>query len=1012
MPPKLRLTLLGEVSIQKGKKAVDGLPSRAAEALFLYLACSRRPVAREKLAELLWADRSSAQGLTNLRTILTSLRRELDDHLVITREALAFNTKGDLWLDVDEFERQLGELGLPDHASLPRDEAAASKLRSALDLYRGDFLEGFHLRDGQGFEEWVILQRERLKRLAREGFRLLSRYHLENGFFSEGVESAARWLRLDPYDEEACRTQMWSFLRTGQRSAALQCYQSLKHRLSQDLGISPSPATTELFRRIQELDFPPAVKLPAFSSGFLGRATEIEELSRLLAASATRVVTVAGPGGIGKTRLAVEAARSLAERKPGQFLHGVHFVPLAALDTPSEIPARISEVIGLVFHGTDSLQKQLFDFLKEREVLLVLDNLEHLFDDAGGAIALLVELLRQAPGVRVLVTSRERLNLYDEVVFDVSGLEVPSGDSSAPQESSAVALFLQSAQRVKRDFSLAGRDQESVAHICRMVGGMPLAIELASAWTRQYSCGQIAAQIEKDLDFLASPYQDLAAGHRSLRAVFERSWSLLSPEEQAAFMRLSIFRGGFTLEAAQAVIGQGGAGLLISGLADQSLVQQQPDGRCDIHPMLLGYASEKLSASSADFETVAAAHTSYYLTFLTQLGDGESPDQRAAIRPERANIRASWERAIDAGLLQPLEHTAGILHSFFSVQSWFQEGIDLFQHALVRIAEQHGGNADGLLCDLLGRKARMHTQIGQLENARADLQRALTYLETMDDPARRSRVLDSLAITSYYAGDYPQAMELANESLQLSERENNLDGVAFSLNFLGSCAKAQGNFEQCRTYFERAVETYRAMQDEIGAAMVLNNLGNLLQAQADFAGAQEYYLQSSEIFKAQDHVHGAATTLANAGKLAGRQGDYELAGKLLQESLALKRQINDQRGEAVALAGLGDVSLFTGLLDDAKDHFLNAIKLAQKVGDVQLALDILAALTALTAKQGRTELARDLSSFVLKHDGTAEEARQRVAGLKDGLELGENGAGKWDQEMLEDVVNAVVAEYR
>lgn len=460
------------------------------------------------------------------------------------------------------------------------------------------------------------------------------------------------------------------------------------------------------------------------------------------------------------------------------------------------------------------------------------------------------------------------------------------------------------------------------------------------------------------MDFLASPYPDLVTGHRSLRAVFERSWALLSREEQSAFTRLSIFRGGFTLEAAKAIILHGSGEILVSDLVDKSLVHRQPDGRFDIHPMLLGYISEKLSASPLDLDAVSSAHTSYYLTFLTQLGDGESPEQRTAIRPERANIRASWERSAEAGMFQELAQTAGTLHGFFSVQSWFQEGIDLFQHVLDVLTEKHPGKADGLVCDLLGRKARMHTQIGQLEQAQVDLQRALTYLKNMDDPARRSRVLDSLAITSYYAGEYPQATKLAEESLQLSEREQNLDGMAFSFNFLGSCAKAQGKYDQCHAYFERAVETYRAMQDEIGVAMGLNNLGNLLQAQEKFEDAQSYYLQSSEIFKEQDHTHGAATTLANAGKLAGKQGDYELAGSLLEESLALKRRINDQRGEAVALAGLGDVALLAGHLPEAREHFINSLNLAKASGDVQLLLDIFVAMAALLVKQGRKEPAR------------------------------------------------------
>lgn len=1016
MPPKLRLTLFGDVVIQKGKKKVEGFSSRAAEALFLYLVCNRRPIARETLAELLWAERSSVQGLTNLRTSLTSVRKELDDYLLVTRDSLAFNNEIDFELDVDEFETQLKKLGLPDQARMPQNNEDALALQTVLDLYQGDFLEGFHVRDGQGFEEWVVLQRERLKRFAREGFRLLTQFYLERARYTDASISATRWQKLDLYDEEACRAQMWALMRTGQKNAALTCYQNLKQKLKQDLDVMPSSATIDLFQHLQQIDFPPTVNLPDFSNSFLGRENEIEKLERLISAHQTRLVTIVGTGGIGKTRLSIAIARSFAERKPGQFLHGISFVPLSVIDSAQEISLRVAEVIGFVFQGTDSPQKQLFNFLKEREVLLVIDNFEHLMNESGGSIAFIIEVLRQAPSVKLLVTSRERLNLFNEIVFDINGLDVPTEDEFSPQEYSAVNLFSQNAQRIQQNFSLNDVNKKSVAQICRLVNGVPLAIELASAWMRNYSCEQIAEHIKSDLDFLASPYPDLAEGHRSLRAVFERSWSLLTENEKTVFAQLSIFRGGFTLEAVEAVILQhssnnypqeGSAEVLLSTLVDKSLLQQLPDGRYDVHPLLLQYASEKLSASNTDLEIVSARHTSYYLTFLTQLGDGGTPEQRKVIRPERDNIYRAWLDGAEKNRLSELEQTSGILHNFFSMQSWFQEGIDLFEQVLEITNQKEQIEANGLVVELLSRKARMHTQIGQLEKANADLAHALKYLEFLDDPSRRSRVFDSLAITSYYAGDYVRAMNLAQESLQISESEQNLDGMAFSLNFLGSCAKVKGEYEQCRNYFQRAFETYQTMKDEIGAAMVLNNLGNLLQAQENYQEAQDYYIKSSEIFKMQDHVHGAATTLGNAGKLAGRQGDYKLAEKLLSESLVLKRKINDQRGEAVALAGLGDVGLLVKNYDEAKTQFLSALKLAQQIGDTQLMLDILSALALLADEQDQTELCKNLLSYVLNHNGTPEETRQRVTKLKDKY-FQENG--KWNQEEVEDVVTIILAE--
>lgn len=1002
MPQNLRIKLLGNVSIEKDGKTVSGLPSRAAEALFIYLACNPKPIAREKLAELLWADRSATQSLTNLRTILASLRRELGDYLLIERDTLAFNAQSDFSLDALELEQQLKEPGLPERRDIPSDPQRIQKLRLALDLYRGDFLEGFFLRDGLGFEEWSILQREHYKRLAQDGFRLLTLACLESGLYAEGLAAATRWTRLDPYDEEACRAQMWLFLRSGQRAAALQCYQTLKQKLASDLDVSPVAATTELYKRFRDIELQTELRLPTFSTEIIGRRDELTELEARLLAPEARLITVIGAGGMGKTRLAIEAARQLAEKRPGRFLQGIHFVPLETLETPESIPLRVADGIGFAFRGDEPFASQLLERLRSQETLLILDNYEHLLDDAGKGISLLVEILRGAPNVKLLVTSRERLNLYEEIVFDLRGLD-SAGDDAPAEGSDATRLFVERAKRVRRDFAPSGADARHVASICRLVEGAPLAIELASAWTRHHSCEQIAAFIANDLDFLKSPYADAPDKHRSLRAVFERSWTLLSPAEQIAFAQLSVFHGGFTLEAAEAVIGNAA---MAGELVDKSLAQREGETRFHVHPLLQQYAAEKLSALADERAQAETRHAAYYLEFLTQLGEGESPQARAVIRPERDNLRACWERSARLGMTEALERTAAILHSFFSVESWFQEGVDLFQSVLDQLSETE---SDGLRCELLARKARMHTQIGQMEKARADLERALAYAERLDDATRRSRVLDSLAITNYYAGNYPQAAALARESLSLSEKTNNADGVAFSLNFLGSCAKAQGDYALCREYFEKSVAAYRAMKDEIGAGMVLNNLGNLLQAQGDYEGAQKFYVDASEILKAQNHAHGAATTLVNAGKLALRRGEYEVARGLLEEGLEMKRKINDQRGEAIALAALGDISVANRDEADARERLRAALELARPLGDAQLILDILTVAAALSLQQKRAALTRRVLNYILAHGGTMEETRQQATRLMEELGAGELDKD-WSQELAEDVAAAVLQE--
>ena len=973
----LRIALLGDIAIQLGGDTIAGLPSRAAEALLIYLACNPRPVAREKLAELLWAERSAAQALANLRTILTPLRRELGEYLIVTRQSLAFDHSRAHWLDAAEFERGYTALDLARMTTL--DEGRAQRLRAVLDLYQGDFLEGFYLKDGYGFEEWATLERERLRHLAREGFRLLTNYQLDAGGYWAGIASGSRWRRLDPYSEEACRTQMWLHTRSGQPHLAVRAYRELRQTLQADLGVEPGAATASLFECVQGARFPPPLNLPPAATVFVGREAEVDVLVRRLLARDSRLVTLAGPGGVGKSRLAIEAARAMAQRLPGRFLDGVHFASLAAAPSAQALPIHIASALGVELQGVNPPRQQVLAYLAPRELLLILDSFEHLMDQQGDTVAFLVDLLRQAPNVKLLLTSRGRLRLYEEVVFDVPGLDVPEEGDEDTAKSGAVQLFIEAGRRVRQDYAPDAEERRWIARACRLVNGMPLALELAASWLRRFDCAEIVGQIEHSLDFLASDFSDLPERQRSLRSVFEYSWRLLTPAEQTALAQLSVFPGGFASDAADAALGRPAP---LGELADKSLLQRSVGGRFDLHPLLRAYSAEKLASAPDLLRRTADDHAAFYLNYLAAQGNGEAPSQRAAVRLELPNIRCAWQRSVQSGRWEVLGRAAATLHSFFSVQSWFQEGIDLFEQTLATLGSsgEAGPAPAALRVDLLGRKARMHIHIGGLASARDDLDRALAELGQVELPARGS-VLDSLAITHYYAGDYGQAAALARDSLHLSEQTADQGGISFAINFLGSCAKAQGEYEEARRYFQRAAEMALELRDEIGAAMVFNNLGNLLQLTGEWAEAQRCYQQGSELFKVHDHVHGAATMLANAGKLASRQGFHDKARQLLDESLTLKRQIGDSRGEAVALAGLGDVALAMNDLAEAWAIFLHALKLAREVSDLKLVLEILTPFADLLHRDGQRGDALRLLDFLLDQRGLSQEARERAEQL-------------------------------
>ena len=379
--------------------------------------------------------------------------------------------------------------------------------------------------------------------------------------------------------------------------------------------------------------------LPHQSTAFIGRETELAEIDALLSDPTCRLLTLVGSGGIGKTRLALRAA---TDQLP-QFAHGVYFVPLTPVDSADMIASAIASAIQLSFFGAEDLHTQVFDYLRDKHLLLLLDNFEHLLD----GVDLLIAILKSAANVKLLVTSRERLNVREEWTLALRGLSFPEATADlALERYSAVQLFITRARQVQPIFSLAA-NAEAVQRICQRTEGMPLALELAATWLRVMSCAQIAVQMEANLSFLTTPLRNVAARHRSLRAVFEQSWKMLSKAEQDVLMRLTVFRGGFDLNAAEEIAEATLSHL--ASLADKSLLQVNAGGRYDLHELLRQYAEEYLTLSE-DVDAVRAAHSAYYLNFLAQRDtDIKGSRQQVAlhrVRIELDNVQAGLDWAL------------------------------------------------------------------------------------------------------------------------------------------------------------------------------------------------------------------------------------------------------------------------------------------------------------------------------------------------------------------------------
>jgi len=616
---ELTLNLLGKPQVTLAGRPLTHFSTAKTAALLYYLAATSSKDllhSRETLAGLLWGETSETQARKSLTKALSTLNKLLAPYLCIDRQGAAFNQAADCQVDVTTFEALMAT-GDPPQTVEP--------LRAAVALYQGDFLEGFSVKDAPAFEEWVLTQREHLRALVLHALDALVDDALHRADYITGLEDATRLLVLDPWRESAHRQMMILLARSGQRPAALAQYERCRQALADELGVGPLPETIALYEQLKATAEPPPHNLPP-PRLFVGREVELGQLVSRLNDPDCRLLTLVGPGGVGKTRLAIEGARHYVqpERTLGEvgFTDGVYTVNMATLigedlATPARVehssPCQkfamaIADALRLSLLDLSDLIEPLLNHLRHKTMLLALDNYEPLHEEDP----FVTSILQNAPGVKLLVTSRERLNLREEWTMAIGGLDYPASDwgpGGAPatgdgnedeiailENYSAVAFFVRQAQRVRGEFLLPRAEAPSIVRICQLVEGFPLALELAADWLRVLSCAEIVQEIEKNLDFLSTTMSNMSERHRSMRAVFARSWQRLSPQEQAVFRQLSVFRGGFQREAAQAVAA---ASLrILTSLVDKSLLRLTPTGHYEIHELLRQFAAEPLRQSS------------------------------------------------------------------------------------------------------------------------------------------------------------------------------------------------------------------------------------------------------------------------------------------------------------------------------------------------------------------------------------------------------------------------------
>lgn len=999
MHKRLTIRLLGAVAIELNGRPLRGLPSRAAEALLIYLVCHPQPVPRETLADLLWGERTQKQGLTNLRTILTALRRELDDYLLITRETLAFNHAAAYWLDVTEFENEQQHLS----AVMPLSPETAHRLQTNLDLYRGDFLAGFSLREGREFEAWALFRREQLKRQANLGLHYLVAHHRAAGDYQQGLYQAEKLLRLDPYDEAAQRQVMGLLIRCGQPNEALRQYQKFRRLLVEELGLEPTPETSQLYQRIKAARSFSSSNLPDQAIPFVGREIELQQLNTWLANPHCRLVTLVGPGGVGKTRLALEVAR----RQQPILLHGVCFVSLADLPSANFLVWAIAEALHLSLPGVNDPQAQLLNALHEREILLLLDNFEHLLmaqpSPVGGDaetlpsntsqnyhlthnLALLTAILEAAPEVKILVTSRERLNLAEEWLFQVKGLPVPevSQAAEAVAGSSAVQLFRQNASRVQSGFAPGSAEMAEIGRICRLVDGLPLAIQLASAWVRVMPCRQIAAEIEDNPAFLQSLAHNVLPRQRSIEAVFDHSWQLLTPDEQQTLCPLSVFKGGFKAEAAEYVAGASLPTLM--RLVDKSWLTGNVQGRFEWHDLLRRYAAEKLDRASA-LQMAQARHAEFYAKFLkqrqTSLESEKLVETLIEVTAELENVRAAWRWAVAQNRFDLIGQSLESMWIFYEIKGWFYEGEEIFRQAADALVRGHSGSPNNLqqrlLAQLLIRQGWFGMRLARLQQARQHLEQGLSLARQFEDYLETGRALHHLGIVLMLLGQYDPAKQTLEESLAIyQQNEGNHFELGSALGTLSIILIRMGRFDEAKPVIDQGMSHYLKTGNPRAIALNYSFVGGFSIQTGNYSQAIPLLQEGLTFQRLIDDRVMIRMSLAWLGEIHEMLGYYDQAGQQYEESLLIAQGNGDLVGAAAAWLNLGRLNISLGEVGQAKGYLRAGLKLAQEFHYLPLMVDGLISIAMLLAQSGDKQRALDILIPALNHPAGEPQMRARA----------------------------------
>jgi predicted ATPase/DNA-binding SARP family transcriptional activator/DNA-binding CsgD family transcriptional regulator len=944
-PEAVRIRLLGGFSVSVGSRTIEERTWRLRKAASLVKLLALAPghrLHREQIMDALWPDLGMQAASNNLRQTLYAVRRSLNlatgsSYLESQDKSIVLCPGGNLWVDAEAFE-------VAAKATRPSRQPAAYE--AAINLYAGELLSA------DRYEEWAEEPRRRMREMYLSLLLGLARLRGEREEYDLASEALRRALKEEPTLEEAHAGLMRLYALAGSKGEALAQYGRLEEDLSRELGTEPAASSRVLREEIASGRFPSkdasplsslpeeppgagSHNLPASRSSFVGRERELVEVKREL--GMTRLLTLTGAGGSGKTRLALEVARDLV----GAYPDGVWLVELAPLSEGTLVAQAVATVLGVQEQPERSLTDTLVDFLRSKQALLVLDNCEHLVD----TVARLADiLLNSSPHLRVLATSRESLNVEGELTWLVPSLSAPSlGDAPTVEELAgyeSVRLFVERARHRNPAFSLTSENAHAVAMICGRLEGIPLAIELAAARVG-LSVEQIATRLDDSLRLLTAGSRTASPRQRTLRGTLDWSYALLGAHEQMLFGRLSIFAGGWTLEAAEVVGAEGdteeGDVLdFLSRLVEKSLVVAEATGGGGVRYRMLEpirqYAQEKLE-EGGEVEEVRRRHASFFLTLAEKaeprLRGPEDMEWLERLENEHDNLRAALTWALEAGETELGLRLAGALMLFWEAHGHYSEGRRWVEEAL----EKEGRVSAAV-------RAKALYAVCQMAHLQDDTDRAEATAKEGIELSADPEIDDSFAALFRWKlgyavrlrGDYQRAKELLEESLAISREADDKWGIADALLELGAISLYLDDHERAKECYEEGIELCRRLGYGLRLADLLTFLGYVFLLEGDFERGAALCEEAAALYRERGYKGGLHWALNNMGWVDLLQGNHQRAEASFEESLTLCLELGDRLTASEILEGLACISGAEEQAERAARLFGAAEALRQAVG--------------------------------------------------------------------------------